>query len=322
MGVMTSCWVLVLLAGCAGGKTTARATAPKTANTETTATSVCIDPAGEAATIAHATAQGSKLAFCIGTSRTADPKQCIEVDLQSRAYHRLDKPPAIAAGPAHVETTMPRLDVCVSGSCTSLVAKVMPEMAAMRAATNNDGSQAVVLLGDAERGRGYAEVWDVGKKQRTGKFRYAHGIYRCGDVAMLGTSIYLSAAQCNAPAARARLYNLRGRQIANVGGRDFGSFGNAFVQVDGDTWAFLSENANKLVFQDVAKGTIVKRIDTSKLFGQESGLGTPGESTLTHLPDGRLVVIAGSPATGSLAIVDPKSDKLDLVPAPACKGVR
>ncbi len=318
---MTSRWVLVLLAGCAGGKTATRTAAPK-ANAETPATPVCIDPTGEAATIAHATAQGSKLAFCIGTSRTADPKQCIEVDLQSHAYRHLDKPPAIASGPAHVETTLPRLDVCVSGSCTSLVSKVMPTMAAMRAATTNDGSQAVVLLGDAERGRGYAEVWDVGKKHRTGKFRYAHGVYRCGDVAMLGTSIYLSAAQCNAPAARARLYNLRGRRIANVGGRDFGSFGNAFVQVGDDTWAFLSENANKLVLQNVAKGTVVKRIDTSTLFGQESGLGTPGESTLTRLPDGRLVVIAGSPATGSLAIVDPESDKLELVPAPTCKGMR
>jgi hypothetical protein len=79
---------------------------------------------------------------------------------------------------------------------------------------------------------------------------------------MLENTLYLSATQCGQPAARAGLYALNGRRIANVGGKDFGSFGGAYVHVDGATWAFLEENANQIVLQDVVKGKVWKTIDT------------------------------------------------------------
>jgi hypothetical protein len=49
-------------------------------------------------------------------------------------------------------------------------------------------------------------------------------------------------------------------------------------------------------------------------------MGTPGESALVRLADGRLVIIAGSPATGSLATVDVASGEIKVIAAPACKG--
>ena len=191
----------------------------------------------------------------------------------------------------------------------------------MRAATNADGTFAVVLLGDATKGAGYAEVWDVAKTKRSAMFRYARGDYRCGEVAMLENTIYLSAAQCGQPAARAGLYALNGRRIANVGGKDFGSFGSVYVHVDGATWAFLEENANQIVLQDVVKGKVWKTIDTSSLFDTGGAkMGTPGESALVRLSDGRLVVIAGSPATGNVATVDIGTGEVKVVPAPICKS--
>ena len=138
---------------------------------------------------------------------------------------------------------------------------------------------------------------------------------------MLDNTIFLSAAQCGQPAARAGLYTLAGRKIANVGGKDFGTFGGSFVHVEGSTWAFLEENANQIVLQDVVKGKIVKTIDTAALFGSGGAqMGTPGESAIVRLTDGRLVIIAGSPATGSVAAVDPTSGEIKVVAAPVCKG--
>jgi hypothetical protein len=194
----------------------------------------------------------------------------------------------------------------------------MPNASQLHAATNADGTYAVVLLGDAPNGNGYAEVWDVAKTRKSATFRYARGDFRCGEVAMLDNTIYVSATQCGQPAARAGLYSLRGQKIANVGGKDFGSFGSAFVHVEGPTWAFLEENANQIVVQDVVKGKVVKTLDTALLFG--SGMGTPGESALLRLGDGRLVVIAGSPATGSIATIEVSTGDIKVITAPACKS--
>jgi len=311
-------WTLIVLVACACvGK--APATAAKTTTTitktpEVPARPVCITPSEDAATIGHASSDGAQVQYCIGET------DCFAVDLGSGTYHRLVEPPKRAAPRARVEAITPKLDICTGRTCTALAAKVMPSAAAMRAATNADGTFAVVLLGDAPKGAGYAEVWNVAKSKRTATFRYARGDFRCGEVAMLDNTIYLSAAQCGQPAARAGLYALNGRRIANVGGKDFGSFGSAYVQVDGATWAFLEENANQLVLQDVVKGKVWKTIDTSSLF--EAGgakMGTPGESALVRLSDGRIIVIAGSPATGTIAAIDICTGEVTVMPPPLCK---
>jgi len=319
-------WVLVMFAACGGKPTDPRSPSkPTFTKTEKPPPErVCIAPTDEAATIGDATSDGTQVQFCVGTGRVDPGKQhqCFAVDLGQGTFHRLVAPPKLSDRPrARVETSNPKVDVCAAGTCTSLIAKMMPNASTLRAATNEDGTYAVVLLGDAPKGRGYAEVWNVAKMRKAATFRYARGQFRCGDVAMLDNTIYLSAAQCGVPAARAGLYNLRGRKIANVGGRDFGSFGNSYVHLDDHTWAFLSENANKLVLQDVVKGKILKKLDTSTLFDHTGAkMGTPGESAMIRLRDGRLVVIAGSPATGSVATIDVTTGDIKVVPAPVCGG--
>ncbi len=286
-----------------------------TKDPEPPARPVCVTPPDEIATIVHATSDGAQVQYCI-----AD-KECFAVDLDTGTYHRLVEPPKMAAPRARVEAVNPKLDICNGASCTSLAGKIMPNAASMRAATNTDGTYAVVLLGDAPKGVGYAEVWDVTKTKKSAVFRYARGDFRCGEVAMLENTIYLSATQCGQPAARGGLYALNGRKIANVGNKDFGSFGGAYVHVDGATWAFLEENGNQIVLQDVVKGKVWKTIDTAELFGASGAkMGTPGESALVRLSDGRLVVIAGSPATGSIATVDIGTGEIKVMPAPLCKS--
>ncbi len=303
-----------MLAAC-GGAASAPGTTPSKSssskNPEVPAKPVCITPPDDAVNIDHASSDGSQVQYCIGD------KECFAVDLGTGTYHRLVEAPKESAPRTRVEAVNPKLDICTGTTCTSLAHKVMPGTASMRAATNADGTFAVVLLGDAPKGVGYAEVWDVAKTKKAATFRYARGVFRCGEVAMLDNTIYLSATQCGQPAARAGLYTLKGRRIANVGGKDFGSFGGTYVHVEGATWAFLDENATRLVLQDVVKGKVWKTIDTSSLFG-ESKMGTPGESALVRLADGRLVVIAGSPATGSIATVDVGTGDVTVTPAPLC----
>jgi len=90
------------------------------------------------------------------------------------------------------------------------------------------------------------------------RFRYARGDFKCGKAALLGTTIYVSASVCEQPAARGALYSLKGTKIANVGGKDFGTFGEAFVQLDDTTWAYLCDD--KQLAEARARGD-----DTSRL---------------------------------------------------------
>ena len=73
--------------------------------------------------------------------------------------------------------------------------------------------------------------------------------------------------------------------------------------------------------QDVAKGKVLKTIDVSALFEAEAGnakLGNPGESAIVRLGTGKVAVIGGPPATGSVAIVDLASGTVKVVHAPMC----
>lgn len=297
--------------------------APSTTHHATTGTgpnaAVCITPPELEATITHASADGERVRFCVGEAADA----CFAFDLDTRRLERLAEPPRVAPPGARIEATSARIDVCRETECTSLTPKVLPGVAALQAATNSDGSVAVILLGDASAGRGHAEVWDVLKKKRIAKFRYARGEFRCGQVAITGDTIYVNATTCRSPSARAALYTRKGRRIANVGGRDFGTYGNAHTQVEGTTWAFLEENGNRVAIQDVARGKLLRTVDISALWtpdGQPdpSAIGNPGESAIVRLDSGRVAVIAGSPGTGKLAIVDAATGDVEIVTAPVC----
>jgi len=278
----------------------------------------CIAPSDDVVAITHAGASGTRVHYCVGASLD----QCFAMDVATGAFMRLREPPVVTAPPtARVETTNAELKVCQGERCTTLTSKVLPSASSIRGATNADGSAAVFLFGDAEAGKGYAEVWDVTRPRKLATFRYARGDYRCGDVAILGNTVYVAASSCDAPAARGALYSLRGKRIAHVGGRDFGVYGNAYVQVEGSTWAFLEESGGKLAIQDVAKGKVRKTVDTSALFAERgTEIGNPGESALVRLDAGTLAVISGSPAPGNVATVDVATGEVKLFKATRCGG--
>jgi hypothetical protein len=279
----------------------------------------CIKQPEETAAIRHADASGTRVSYCVGTAID----QCFSLDLARGTLTRLAEAPAgqsraLDRG-ARVETTNPELKVCTeSTGCKTLTPQVWPGAAPLRAATN--GNVAAVMLGDSAAGKGYVDVYDVLRTKKLATFRYARGVFKCGDVAMLGETIYVNATVCTAPSGRAALYTVKGRKLANVGGKpDFGTFGGAYTQVDGTTWAFLEENGNKIALQDVAKGKVVKAIDVSELFANAGArMGNPGESAIVRLGDGKLAVIAGSPANGSVAVVDPATGELSVTRAPLC----
>jgi hypothetical protein len=277
----------------------------------------CITPPDELASITHASGGTASVQYCIGTA----VDQCFALELGTGALTRLatapaPQPPSLEEQ-AHVETTNPELKICAGEACKTLTPQIWPGAAPLHAATN--GFIAVVLLGDAEAGRGYADVYDVAKMKKLATFRYARGDYKCGEVAMLGDSIYVGASTCQAPSGRAALYSAKGRKIANVGGKDFGSYGNSFTQIDATTWAFLEENGDKIAVQDVVRGKVTKTIAVDALFKDAgAAMGNPGESAIVRLGAGKLGVIAGTPANGSVAIVDVATGDVRVVRAPLC----
>ena len=208
-----------MLLGC-GGK------APATTPAQTVATPVmapatpqapvCIQPPEEEAKITRATGIEGGVQFCVGTEAT----NCFAFELGTATLTRMKTPPeGVAAAGARIESTNPKLEVCTGSQCTSLTPKILAGVAPLHATTNSAGTIAVVLLGDAAAGKGYAEVWDVALAKRMASFKYARGEFRCGEVAMTGNSIYLSASTCGAPGARGALYSVKGKKIANVGTR-------------------------------------------------------------------------------------------------------
>jgi hypothetical protein len=123
---------------------------------------------------------------------------------------------------------------------------------------------------------------------------------------------------CANPSGRGALYTAKGKKIANVGGKaDFGTYGGAYTQLDEKTWAFLEENGNIIAVQDVVKGKVLKTIDVTQLFDNVK-MGNPGESAIVRLGSGKVAVIGGTPANGSVAIVDATSGEVKVVKAPLC----
>jgi hypothetical protein len=308
-------WLPIALVAC-GGRPPASSPPPAIAAPKPPPP--CIHVADEAAPVSRATAADGRVSYCMD-------KECFAVELATGKLLRLDHPPPEPPRPAaHVETTNPDVKVCTGDTCKTLTSKIMPGTTPLRAATNDAGTFAVVLLGEAEAGKGYAEVWDVVAGKRAASFKYAQGDFKCGELRLLGDTIYVSASTCAGPAARAQLFSLKGKKIANVGNKDFGMYGDAYVQLDATTWAFLEENGHRIAVQDVVKGKVKKTIDTSALWQKDGetkadAMGNPGESALVRLDD-KLVVVAGTPANGSVAVVDPLTGKVDVVHAPLCPG--
>jgi hypothetical protein len=274
----------------------------------------CIPPAA-GTRVTNAVADGTRIRYCIG-----DSDQCFVIDPDStdvRSFARIAKPAPAPQG-AYTETTPPRIEVCNSVDCTSLTNLVLPKVADIRAATSPDGAFAAFLFGGTAA-NGYVELWDVTTSKKISTVRYARGGFQCGDIAMLGQTLLVKASVCGSPAqVRGALFNVAGKKLADVGGKDFVIGPSA--QIDDTTWAFLEDTGRSVAIQDVARGTLKKLVDTSGVFLiGAANQGGSGESALVQLGDGRLAVIAGSPAVGSVATVDPKTFVVELRQAPLCR---
>jgi hypothetical protein len=288
--------------------------------TDQPANAGCIKPPDDTAAIAHADGDEKRVTYCVGTQ----VDQCFAMDLASGTLTNLagqpqGQSPALDAG-ARVETTNPEFKVCTEATgCKTLTPQVWPGAAPLRAASN--GRIAAIMLGDAEAGKGYVELYDVMKAKKLGTIRYARGEFKCGDLAMLGETLYVNATVCSGTSGRGALYSAKGKKIASVGGKsDFGTFGNSYTQVEGPMWAFLEENGNRIALQDVTKGKVVKSIDIGALFAGAGAakMGNPGESAIVRLGNGKVAVVGGTPANGSVAIVDLTTGEVGVMPAPMC----
>lgn len=287
---------------------------------------VCIQGGDATGAIGGATGSDTGAEFCVSDGSN----QCFSVDLASGKYTKLDAPPtpqpaAIDPGDVKVDTTATAIEVCKGKECKTVSPKV-PKPDKLLAAVANE-SIAVVMLGDTLAGRVTAEVWDVARNKKLTSIKYAKSDFVCGVPKLLGSTIYISASVCAGPAARAGLYDRKGKKLADVGGKDFGSYGEVAVQVKDNLWAFLEESGAMVALQDVVTGKVAKTIALTPLWRTEgdakpvdsTAMGTPGESALVRGGDDQLLVIAGSPSTGSVGIIDVISGELKVVRAPACK---
>ncbi|MEZ4404358.1 MAG: hypothetical protein R3B06_30335 [Kofleriaceae bacterium] len=330
--------LLVLAAACGGSSKPAPVTPPapvvEARPTPPPPPPVCVPPT-DPATISAATSDGTSVQFCTGGDE--EVAGCFQVGLDDGQLAKLTEAPApqqasLEAPSAEVETTPTEVKVCAtiaSGdqACTTLRPKVARGASSpIRAAVNASGKLMVAMLGDGERGKGYAEVWDVGKKKKLTTIKYGKGDYTCGVGSFVGDSLFISASVCAGPDARGALYSVKGKKLADVGSKDFGTYGTVPIQVEAARWAFLEEGGGAVALQDVSTGAVIRTVELVGLWtaGSEDGDalagGNPGESALVRGGPGQLIAVAGSPRAGSVAVVTIDSGEVKVWPARACSG--
>jgi hypothetical protein len=295
---------------------------------------VCVRPGSAMSLIGMLDANDAEAKFCVSDGEASN--LCYGVDLATKKYSELDVPPAAQAAsldpdPARVETTPTEVKVCVGEECKTLKPK-MPKgnQNPIDAVVNATGTYVAVMMGNAEAGKGTVELWDVGKGKKLATIKYAKGDYKCGEAKLLGDTLFVSASVCAGPAARGWLFNLKGKKVADVGGKEFGTYGTVPVQVADNVWAFLDENAAAIALQDVVTGKVAQTIDIGGIWGGGAAAGTPadgegeeaaadapmpamgnpGESMLVRGGEGKLVVVTGSPTPGNVGVVDLASGAL------------
>ncbi len=346
-----------IFAAC-GGKPAPPPAPPKVAVAPKPPPPACVKAGADMSAIGSAGADEGNAHFCV--SDGTDTNQCFTVALGDGKLAKASAPgvaqsPALGDARARVETTPTDVKVCATADDCKTIKPAVPKGAEnpLEAVANAPGTIAVVLLGDAEKGRGTAEVWDVAKNKKLASIRYAKNDFKCGHARVLGETVFVSADVCSGPAAHAVLYTSKGKRIADVGGKEFGSYGTEPVQVKDDTWAFLEENGAAIALQDVKTGKVVKTIDVGAVWAQQvaeasapaapsegeanakkkppadtpapagepaaPAMGNPGESVLVRGGDGKLVVITGGPSPGNVAIVDVESGEAKVWHARECK---
>ena len=307
---------------------------------------VCVRAGAEMSLIGMVDADANAVKFCV--SDGAESNKCYGVDVEAQKYAELEAPPrgqspALDPDPARLESTAKDVKVCIGDTCFTFKPKVPKgNENPIDAVANATGTYAAVMAGNAERGKGTVELWDVVKGKMVGKpIKYAKGEYKCGEARVLGDTLYISASVCAGTDARGWLFNSKGKKIGEVGGKEFGTYGTVPVQLTETQWAFLDENAATIAIQDVATGKVEKTIDIGLLWGGgaaaaeappegEGGeeaaaepaappaIGNAGESAMVRGGEGKLVVVTGGPAPGSVGIVDVATGDLTTIGALAC----
>lgn len=278
--------------------------------------SACV-VAGEAMSrIAVARADATQAEFCVETGET---QHCYSVQLATGRLREVSTAPAPQAASlltpaATIATKAKRVEVCmIGGACVELKYK-FGKTPPTQLAINAEGTLAAIAVGDAAAGKASLEIWDVRANRKLGATKYARGEYRCGVPWLLDETLWVSAANCEAPSARGVLFSKNGKRLADVGNADFGTFGSAHTQLTDKLWAFLEETALAVVIQDVTTGRVEKTLDLAELWRHDTGggasdtagqaTGQPGESALVRNRPNSLVVISGGPAPGSVAVID------------------
>ncbi len=327
--------VLMLAAACGGGQKTQVEPDPEPVvevkkKPPPPPPPVCVRAGTEQSLIGMVEADDTTVSFCV--SDGAESNKCYAVDLGDKKYSELAAPPkgqspVLDPDPARLETTNTEVKVCVGEDCKSFKPKVAKgNENPIDAVANATGTYAAVLLGNAEKGKGTVEVWDVVKKKKTATIKYAKGDFKCGEARMLGNTVFISASVCSGPAAHGWLYNLKGKKVADVGGKEFGTYGTVPVQLTETVWAFLEEAGAAIAIQDVSTGKVAQTIDIGGLWdgpaagadaslegGDEAegggeaappAMGNPGESALVRGGEGKLIVVSGGPAPGNVGVVE------------------
>ena len=291
---------------------------------------VCVAQ-GEQSVIGMSTADGDLVQFCVADG--SGGSQCYGVELDQKKFDKLATPPipqspTMASPAARLQSTPQDVTVCTGdGACKTLKPRVKKGENPIEAAINGQGTIVAMLLGDAESGKGEAQVWSVAKKKKLASIKYAKGDYRCGTTHVLDELVFVSAGVCSGPAARGALYSTKGKKIADLGGKDFGTYGTVPVQIGDHRWAFLSETGGVIAIHDSKTGKLEKTIDLLGLWsggdgdgGDPSGAtgGNPGESALLRGADGTLLVVTGSPRAGNIGVVDIDGGTLEVVAAVPC----
>ena len=314
----------------------------------------CVKAGTEIAAIGSPSADAAFAHFCV--SDGAESPECFTMDLANGKLDKAGSPSAAQPGAlgdvhARVETTATEVKVCVGEACKTFKPSV-PKGSEnpVEAVANAEGTLAVVLSGDAEKGKGAAEIWDVTKGKKVNAAKYAKGDYKCGHARVLGATVFVSADVCAGPAARGTLFTAKGKKLADVGGKDFGTYGTEPVQLTETEWAFLEETGATIAIQDVKTGKVVKTIDLGVVWttplakddptaGKAApakddpaadapkeeavepapALGNPGESAMVRGGDGKLIVITGGPNPGHVAVVDTASGEVQVIPPLGCK---
>ena len=288
---------------------------------------VCVRAGIDMSLIGMVDADANAAKFCV--SDGAESNKCYGVDLEAKKYAELDSPPrgqstVLDPDPARIETTAKEVKICVGEDCKTFKPRVpRGNENPIDAVTNAAGTYAAVMLGNAEKGKGTVELWDVVKGKRIGKpIKYARGEYKCGEARMLGNTLYVSASVCAGTDARAWLFNSKAKRLADVGGKEFGTYGTVPVQISETGWAFLDENAQAIAIQDVVTGEVASTIDIGLLWaggGDTPVPGNPGESAMVRGGEGKLVVVTGGPVPGSVGVVDISTGDLAVITSLQCE---